>query len=302
MLSIAVFAHNEEKSIALCLASIRKGGLGPSDRVHVLINGCTDGTAEMVAQIAAEDPRVRPRLIDLGDKANAWNDYVHNVADESAAAHVLVDGDVLLEPGSLDAIRRAFAEHPEAIAVSGVPVGGRTATSWRARILREHGLPGNLYALRGDTLCRLRTLGFSLPVGLIGDDSLLLWLMRRDFAPAAAVDRRRIHPEAGAVFAYRSLPFHSLDGLRGLTRRQVRYALRDLQVWLLIRHLQRNGLAANPVFVEDLYPAAPVWGQLYAPYGLRPFKLRKLLFPYTWIRTRGTQSRPHAPTWRVNQG
>lgn len=284
MTSVVVFAHNEETTIGTCLRSIQEAGLGPHDEVHVLVNGSTDGTLAAAKALAAVDARLRVHVIRLGDKCNAWNFYVHRLADPGQAMHVFVDGDVTVLPGSFAALARAL-DASEALAASATPRDGRTAPAWRSRILREHGLAGNLYALRDSTLRRFRDEGIRLPVGAIGDDPILLWLLRRDLRPQEAPRKERIQPSSEAGFSYRSFPFASLGGLIALARRQRRYALRDFQVRLLTEHLERGGRI--PEFIGELYPGASVLTQLRAPFGFRPFRLRKLLFLSTWLGTRG---------------
>ncbi len=285
--SVAVFAHNEASHIGACLAALQASGLGPDDRIHVLINGSNDDTGAVVARLAAEDARIRPVFIALGDKANAWSYYVNRLAAPDARLHVFVDGDVRVSAGSIQAIEATLDQHAEALAASTLPRGGRSARRWSERILREHGMPGNFYALTGDTLARIRALDVSMPVGLIGDDPLLRWLLLNDFTPNGPVERSRIRPVPGAHFDYESIPMANLRGLRTLFARQMRYQLRDLQMNLLTRHLKSFGLAAMPRRVESLY------GQATPMLALKGrFKLRKIAFLYTYLRVRGHRARP----------
>lgn len=285
--SVAVFAHNEAAHISACLRSLQESGLGPNDRIHVLINGSTDRTAEVVTGMAAEDARILPVVIPLGDKANAWSYYVNYLAAADVRLHLFVDGDVRVSPGALPMIERALSAHPEALAASTLPRGGRSARRWSARILREHGMPGNFYALPGETLARIQALSVNMPVGLIGDDPLLRWLLLHDFTPNGPVDRSRIRPVPGAHFDYESLPMTSLSGLRALIARQLRYQLRDLQMNLLLRHLRTHGLAAMPRRIDGLYDQAT---PMLALRGR--FSLRKVAFLYTYLRARGHRARP----------
>ncbi|MCC0062934.1 MAG: glycosyltransferase [Defluviimonas sp.] len=284
--SVAVFAHDEADAIAGCLAALQAAGLGPTDPIFVLINGTTDATPDIVAGFAAKDPRIRPVVIALGDKANAWSYYVHRLAPPTARLHLFVDGDVRVSAGAVPAIEAALAGHPEALAAATLPQGGRTAPRWAERILRDHGMPGNFYALRGETLSRIRTLSVSMPVGLIGDDPLLRWLLLHDFTPNGPVDRSLIRPVPEAHFSYQSIPMTGLSGLRALVARQLRYQMRDLQMNLLIRHLKVFGLGAMPRRIDSLYDAATPMLALRGQ-----FKLRKLAFLYTYLKARGPQPR-----------
>lgn len=285
--SVAVFAYNEAEHIKGALTAVLASGLGPADPVYVLINGTTDSTEAVVTDMAKDDPRIHAVVIPLGDKSNAWSYYANHLAPQDAPLHVFVDGDVRVSPGALKAIANQLEDHPEALAASTLPKGGRTAKGWAERILREHGMPGNFYALRGSTLDQMKTLGISLPVGLIGDDPMLRWLLLRNFAPNGAVDRARIRPVPNAHFEYSSLPLTSWSGLRALWARQMRYQLRDLQMNLLLQHLQLYGLSAMPRRIDSLYDKAT---PLLALKG--QFKLRKCAFLYTYLRARMTRARP----------
>lgn len=303
MISIAVMAHNEEVGIARALEAIlSQDGFGPADRITVLENGSTDRTAQIVQQMAQDHPAISLCQIKLGDKANAWSVYTFNVSPKiNAEAHVFMDGDVVMRPGSLVALRAELANTPEALAVSCLPYGGRTADMWRARVLREHGLPGNFYALRDTTLVAMREGQWCLPVGYMGDDTFLQWILKRRLNPMAKPDKTAIQPVADAGFDYESIPAKSVSGLWLLYRRQRAYAMRDIQSKLLSDHLKAASGNRPPRDIAELYPAAKPWTALFGPFGaLKPFKLRKLMFLYTWWRTRSVPPRK-APAWYQDQ-
>src|SRR5512136_752089 len=58
LISVLVPARNEETNIGVCLDSLRQQDY-PNFEILVLDDSSTDGTADMVARIAAEDGRVR---------------------------------------------------------------------------------------------------------------------------------------------------------------------------------------------------------------------------------------------------
>jgi glycosyltransferase involved in cell wall biosynthesis len=295
MTGIAVFAHDEESTLEACIRSLDAGGLGPDDEVHILVNGSTDRTLQIARTLAGSDRRIRPHSLPIADKCNAWNTYIHTLADAGKRMHVFLDADVTVVPGSLSALRRALDAAPQALAAAATPRDGRAAKTWASRILSEHGLAGNLYALSSVTLHRLRDEAIALPFGAIGDDSILLWLLRRDLRPQEEPRKCLIQPVAAAGFAYSSFPFHTMEGLASHLRRQRRYALRDFQVRLLTEHLRRGG--RMPRFIGELYQDASIWTQLRAPFGFLPFRLRKLFFLHTWLATRRVVAPQHMHMW-----
>lgn len=291
-------AHNEEAQIAQSLEAIlTQDGFSPEDRITVLENGSTDRTASIVKGLEQEYPQVTLCSIKLGDKANAWSHYTFNVSTEfDADAHVFIDGDVTMRPGSLKAICVALASHPDALAFSGLPYGGRTAVTWRERVLKEHGLPGNFYVLRGTTLRSMRDGNWCLPVGYMGDDTILQWILKRRLNPMSALDKTAIQPVAEAGFEYESIPGTSMSGLWALYRRQRAYAMRDIQSKLLSDHLRVKPGNRPPHDISELYSAAKPWTALFGPFGsIKPFKLRKFMFLHTWWRTRRVPQRNGLP-------
>lgn len=116
--------------------------------------------------------RCRVWTIALGDKAHAWNQYLHHIA-MPAALYVFVDGYARLAPSAISELRRGLAEMPEALASSGLPTSGRTARAMISSMRLEGGLHGNLYALTPAAVQQLVALGYRLPLGLYRTDSTL---------------------------------------------------------------------------------------------------------------------------------
>ena len=84
---IAVFAYNEGEHIIACLDSIKRCRDASCDvRAYVLANGCRDNTEAVVARYAEDNPWVTLVPIQKGDKANAWNTFVHDFADTNSTA------------------------------------------------------------------------------------------------------------------------------------------------------------------------------------------------------------------------
>lgn len=298
MRSVAVFAHNEEAEIARSLRAVLRAGLGPEDRVTVLVNGSRDCTTAIAYDMAAADPRIAVEVIALGDKSNAWNLYAQRLAPLEAELHVFIDGDVRVSEGSFDLMAQALARHPEALAASAFPRGGRQSARWGERILRHHGLPGNFYALRGETLRSMRGRAW-LPVGLIGDDTLLRLLLLRDLDPQATPVPERIRPVEGAFFDYESFALSRPSDLRSLWRRQVRYTLREVQMHALWQRLEARGLAALPLRIDEVYPdIRPLADARAVRVG---FRGRRALVPWVAASSQRLVARPlsAAPWYEV---
>lgn len=114
-------------------------------------------------------------------------------------------------------------------------------------------LAGNLYALRGDFVSRVRRGKVRLPVGFIGEDSLVGALANWDLDPNGRWDARRVAPAPGAGFRFRSLSWLRPDHWRLYWRRRIRYSLRRYQIRMLRPVLKREGIEGMPSHVSDLY-------------------------------------------------
>ena len=202
--------------------------------------------------VAREHPNVALISIELGDKANAWNLYVHEIAGD-AEAYFFVDGDVRVRPGSLLRLRDALAVNPDANAAAALPASGRNLDSFRRDLIREHGLAGNLYALSAPFVAKIRHAGIRLPVGLVGEDSLVGALAKWNLDSEMHWNNARIVCAEAAEFAFESLsPFNPRDW-HTYWRRLIRYKIRAYQNQLIRELLRRDGLAAMPRSVGDLY-------------------------------------------------
>ncbi len=249
-IAVAVFAHNEEHAILACLHSVR-AALCQGDRCLVLVNGCTDRTGALVAAFCRNNPFCQLVRLELGDKAHAWNVFVHDAAPP-ADHYIFLDGDCTVLPQACGALADALRLHPRAHAAAALPADGVGAAN-RRQLRAQGGLAGNLYALSGGFVERLRQQQVRLPVGLIGDDSLVGALAYWDLDPRAEWDQARIVTVEQARFSYRPLSIWSRRDLRLYYRRKLRYSLRRLQIELLKPLLKQRGLAAIPADIGELY-------------------------------------------------
>jgi glycosyltransferase involved in cell wall biosynthesis len=258
VVSVGVFAYNEEELIEGCLTSILAAADEPV-RVFVLINGCTDSTEQVVRRYAEGRPQIMPVTLPVADKANAWNEFIHRIAPESEI-FFLVDGDMQIVPGSFAAVARCFAAHPAAMAVAGVPSSGRTVVAFREMIVRDRVLAGNFYALRGSTVRKFRELGVRLPVGMVGEDGLVATLVTWNLDPKSEPDPRRIEPCLDAQWRFESFTPLRLKHWRLYKNRMLRYATRRLQAQMLYhrRPRGRRTWRSDPASPARTVPAQPL--------------------------------------------
>lgn len=253
--SLCVFAYNEEASITACLDAIGACAGEGALTAHVMINGCTDRTEEVVRAYRPRGFSVVPVVIRLGDKANAWNVYTHEVAPAEVDFHVYTDGDMEMRPGSIAGFAERFAAEPEAWGCAALPVTGRSREAFRAQLQAERWMAGNLYALRREALLAFRAKGVRLPRGIFGEDGLVTTLVKYGLDTLGPrVDARVTATEQGG-FAFRALEPWRLRDWRIYRNRKRRYALRQLQAEMLYPLLYEKGVGAMPEHVIDLYRA-----------------------------------------------
>jgi glycosyltransferase involved in cell wall biosynthesis len=250
--SVCIFAHNEERLLPRCLGACDRAAAGGDYVVHIIENGSRDGTARVARALAAADPRVRVHELALADKSNAWNHYVHKIAG-AAEMHVFIDGDVRPAAGAFEALARAFSEAPSLYAAAALPASGRSRRRWATRLYMKNYLSGNLYALRGETIGLLRDRNIRLPVGAVGEDGVISYLMLTDLAGGRDDSHsERIAAADGAFFEFDSLQPNMRD-LKIFHRRMRRYSRRRYQAEILYDILKEGGVAAMPDLIDEIY-------------------------------------------------
>ena len=265
--SLAVFAHNESGRIRAALERIVAAAGGVDIEVWVLANGCTDATCEEVRACAEVVPNLWLAEIPLADKANAWNLYVHELIAPDRAAQVdtyfFTDGDVTLERDALMLLAATLHTVPDVRAAGGMPATGRDKTAWRRRMVANGTLAGNLYALRAGFIDSIRRKRVRIPIGLIGEDLFVSWLVHTNLGTTAGPVA---HPACAfcprAEFSFRSMSPWRLRDYRRYLRRKWRYTLRALQLEMLMHVLRSGGLALMPGHVDELYRTAPLPSRL----------------------------------------
>jgi glycosyltransferase involved in cell wall biosynthesis len=266
-----VLAHNEERCITTCLDSIFAAEPGAAFDVFVMANGCTDGTEDVVREYARRRPQVQLVSLELGDKCNAWNHFIHDVLPARCPGreiYFFMAGDARAVPGSFSAMSGELKSNPYPHAAAAVPASGRNALRDRATQIERHGLVANLYSLRGSFVERLRALAVRIPLRLEDDGGLVAALATWDLAPdRSGVDYRRIAPCARAAFEFEPLSPRRLADWLVYWKRVVRYGRRSYESQVLMRALRERGLAALPEDITDIYSEAGTlrlkWDGLY---------------------------------------
>ena len=234
--SIVLFTRGEPARLTRCLAAIRQAGEGRDARVTVLLRGDEREAAALAGRLGGAAPGLRLYALPQGDRANAWNQYVHALRP-LAAMHVFVEDHAAIGPEALRSLAAALAVKPMAEAATALPSGGRQVAARRARLRQGGRLHGTLHALRGSFVERLAAEGARLPVGLeriapvlarwLGDGISVAEEASWQAMPQGFGEgwRRRLQAarariEEGALAGRESLPEFALPAMRDWLARQ----------------------------------------------------------------------------------
>ncbi len=193
---ICLLAHNEEKNISDTIYSILNGNREYSPRIKVYLNGCTDNSEQVVADIAKEHSQVEAVIIREASKITAWN-----LAFSENKEEILFfgDGDILHKDGAIGAILQAFSENPELELACCTSWPLYKGLHWQQKIvgflqipLQQDFLIGHFYAIKRKAFVKhLQKLELSgIPKGLVGDDAFI----------GTLIDQKNFHVVENRVF------------------------------------------------------------------------------------------------------
>lgn len=248
---IAVLAHNEEARIAACLNSLPLGEKHVA--IHVIVNGSTDATAAIAGGVAAATRNVMVHIFREGGKARSWNRFLFDELDGFHETHIFVDGDAEIVPGSIEALKLALKAKPRANAASGLPMNGRKMAYYQQAMRREHGLFGDLYAVRGDFLQRMKQGDIRLPDDVIGDDGLICAMAKTDLGDESHWNDYRVAVCEGAGFLCTPVSALSPKSWRMQYRRMINYSVRHYQNAMISRIMRDTGPKGLPRLLSDIY-------------------------------------------------
>lgn len=293
--SIAVLASREDPTELMATINALVLAAHKPSVIDVLINGNAELAETVSAAIARQEkssshPQVRVWFLTLGDKANTWNRYTHDIWTGGELTF-FVDGYVRVFPDALDRLQAELDSSPEALAGTGVPSTGRSATDWQKNAELENGLHGNLFAFRKSVMLEFRQRRIKLPLGLYGYDGLLGALIAFGLDPAHQEwdPNTRILVCKDVTWTHKEKKWWCLSDLKTQLQRRLKQSLRLLVVkaeqdFLAIRRKPPEQMPStlaelviewaekNPAKVRSLFLRSP----------LSTLALKKLRKPRNW--------------------
>jgi len=256
-LSIGIRAWNEEAVIRKTLESVFQQSLfeelsrrGERCEVLCIPNGCTDRTADIAAEVFAEQERSHPfanaftcRVDDMKEagRNHTWNAYVHSLSSPDAEFLYIMDSDILFNNhDTLFNMYAALLNHSEAAVASDQAIKDihfKKNKSWLDRISLattnmtatiEGQITGQLYCIRSSVARRLY-----LPKDLGIDDGFIKAIVCTDFfLRPLTPDRIILVPDASHVYeAYTSV--------KEILNNQKRQMIGQAIVHVLLEHLRK---------------------------------------------------------------
>lgn len=227
--SVVTFAYNEEKTIAQTIRSILVNCDDRLTRLTVVANGCTDQTVE-VAKTSMEIAAVPCEVVELslGDKCNAWNEYVYNHLPK-ADVHFFVDSDVTFTNQAFPKLFEQLMSSPEKNAVTGLPQTGRNIRQYRELATRYSCLFGNLYGLKNEFVQRLAEQKIRLPIGLSWIDAQITKLVNDNLEYHKNDYQPRVTFVEGVGYRFDSLKPWKPEDIQLYINRICRYKTGQLQ-------------------------------------------------------------------------
>jgi hypothetical protein len=211
--------------------------------LDVLINGAPQLAKELLDNLQAR-PLDRPAgltlriwSIPLGDKANAWNQYIHHLWAGQELVF-FIDGYVRLNSDAIEQLGGAVQADPQALGGSGVPTVGRSARALRQNMLVNGGFHGNLCCLKAGVLAHMRQSSVFLPVGLYRTDSLMGALLCFGLDPSTCLwEDYRIHVQGHASWQLDPPRWWRVNDVLAYSKRLLRQGRGQLEKLAIAEHL-----------------------------------------------------------------
>jgi glycosyltransferase involved in cell wall biosynthesis len=307
-LSIGILAHNEERRIGQTLQTLFAQDVFEKYDAEVVIvaNGCRDNTAAAARRLihdhrAIWSDRGSARVAELtkAGKANAWNQFVHELSSPWASYLILMDADIeLLHTNTLSSMINTLRNNPQAVVCVDRPVKdialGRNLTLLQRLLLATtpkidpNNVPlcGQLYCVRSQELRLIR-----LPIEITTEDGFLRGLLlTRGFTEPE--DKNRIILDSTAAHK-----FISVATLRETFKHEVWIVSGSIVNMLLFRRFSREakfGQSAMSLML-DWQTQNPDWLRQYIRGQSREHGW--LLLPKHWW-TRRWSRLGKLPLWR----
>lgn len=226
--SIVMFAHNEQNNIATSVQSIFENSDQYLEQLVVIANGCSDRTVEIIVELKKIYQKLKLVELVVGDKCNAWNEYVHHLSMDSEV-HFFVDADVRFTKNAFPQMFKMLCSASSATAIAGLPFSGRNIEKYKDMVTNGWCLFGNCYGVKLEFIQLAKDKGFKLPIGLGWIDSAITKVIYKDIDNTKKPLRGKVIFDENSGYEFDSLSIFKLSDIQLYFNRIVRYRLGKLQ-------------------------------------------------------------------------
>lgn len=283
--AVAIFVSRESTERAMRTIVSALASALPGTVIDVLINGNPElarSLPSLCRNISVpKEKRLRLWNIELGDKANAWNQFAHSVFEDQEIVWFM-DGYVTPIEGSFLSMQEGLKNHSSVLGATGVPTDGVSAARLQNEMRESGGLHGNLFCVRGSVIKRIADQEIRLPLGLYWVDGLVCALLNFNLKPSDHEwNPKRVWIDYQATWASDSLGALNMEGLMIQVRRAFRQArgrVENLALRDFLHTRKRNPetlpnsvneLVSNWVKENPLQAASSILSRPWRLYALR---------------------------------
>lgn len=247
--SIVMFAYNEELHIKRSVKSIFNNVDHRLQSLTVIANGCTDSTVDILKMLQKESQYEKLSIINLsiGDKCNAWNEYVHTLHTHSDV-HFFTDADVEFTNQAFPQMFETLLGDKAAQAIAGIPFSGRNKKHYQEMVTEYKCLFGNCYGVKQSFLELAQKKGFYLPIGLGWIDSAITKAVKRDIVDQDSPIQERVIYNINCGYKFKSLSPFKWSDIKLYLSRIARYRTGKLQE----KYLEKLTFAEWPRTLSDI--------------------------------------------------
>ena len=185
--AVAIFVSRESSERAMKTIHGALTSALPGTVIDVLVNGNPELARSLQSPCRdipiPKEKRLRLWNMELGDKANAWNQFVQCIFEGQEIVWFM-DGYVTPNADAFLSLRSGLAQNPDVLGATGVPTIGFSAARHRNKMRKRGGLHGNLFCMRGTVIKRIADQGIRLPLGLYWVDGLVGALLNFNLDPS----------------------------------------------------------------------------------------------------------------------
>jgi glycosyltransferase involved in cell wall biosynthesis len=249
---IAVFASNEEETIAECIRCIDAASNRHGVSIYVMLNGSKDRTIDRILEIRMRHAKIKVLFNSIADKSNAINAFIYKYR-EPCQTIFMIDAYVKVQPEALACLQRALDADPTITIASAVPRNGFSAEAYTKELIAGGAINGNLYAFRRDFADAIVSRGYRLPLGLYRTDPLLGSMAARDLdATRNPWNTRRLAGIQEAGYVKKALSPLRWRDIQRQFRREIAQSRGVIENCAIKEIIYASGYGALPRSADDM--------------------------------------------------